>query len=218
MMVDWKNVVIAVSIVILGCVFVLAPQLSKGSGGELPACRTLEDDGRIEIGDSHVTIDDRSPPREIVKLPAMTTGEVEQLLASQKLCRMALNDLPQPYIIALDYVYLDGKVYFHFADYGRKMDLISRNPQVSVQIDNFCAGAPDFDTITLMGELEKVTDQEEKGIVAKALISSVNERGGERNVAARHGLKSLDVNSLTSQPSAIYRLDVSDYIALRSPG
>jgi nitroimidazol reductase NimA-like FMN-containing flavoprotein (pyridoxamine 5'-phosphate oxidase superfamily) len=160
----------------------------------------------------------RSTHKDIVKLPALAGEEVETLLGSQKICRMALNDDPQPYIIALDFLYIDGRLYFHFADYGRKMDMIQRNPGVSVEVDNFCEGAPEFHTITLMGRLDKVTDKSEMAKVAKALIDTVKARGGKKNVAVRHGLKTLTAKALTSPPSAIYRLNVSDYVALKSPG
>ena len=155
---------------------------------------------------------------DIVKLPAMSGDEVESLLESQTICRMALNDIPQPYIIALDYVYLDGKLYFHLADYGLKMNLIKSDPHVSVEIDNFCDGARDYETITLMGELRSVMDKTEKMNAVKALIGSVKARGGEKNVAARHGLRSLDQDTLASPSSPLYCLTVSDYVALKSPG
>ena len=152
---------------------------------------------------------------EVYRLPAMTGEQVEQLLAAQKICRMAFNDDPHPYIIALDYIYMDGRLYFHFADYGRKMYLIDNHPDVSVEIDNFMEGANHFDTITLMGRLQKITDKAEKDRCIKALIDSVKARGGEKNVAARHGLGALDPEAFSP---TFYRLDVQDYVALRSPG
>jgi uncharacterized protein len=160
-----------------------------------------------------------SPPsthREIVRLPALTDNEVEDLLASEKICRMALNDDPQPYIIALDYLYLDGKLYFHLADYGRKMEMIKRDPHVSVEIDNFCNSTGDFATITLMGQIKRVTNKAEKVKAAEALIGTVKARGGKKNVAMRHGFKSMDVDAITSPPSTLYRLEVCDYVALKS--
>jgi len=43
-----------------------------------------------------------SGQQETVRLPEMTSAEMEDLLSSQKICRMALSDKPWPYIIALD--------------------------------------------------------------------------------------------------------------------
>jgi hypothetical protein len=159
-----------------------------------------------------------STQENVVKLPEMSSDEIEDLLSSQKICRMALNDRPQPYIIALDYVYLDGEMYFHFADYGRKMDLLGKDPNVSVELDNFCEGAPDFETITLMGRLARVTDRAEKERAAQALLSSATARGGSGNVAVRHGFESLDKSTLASPRSALYRLEAHDFVALKSPG
>lgn len=148
----------------------------------------------------------------------MTGDEIERLLQSQKICRMAMNDTPQPYIIALDYVYIDGDLYFHFADYGRKMELIKKNPNVSIELDNFCEGATSFETITLMGRLEKVTSPEEKKKAAEALFSSANVRGGPGNLAVRHGFESLDLKTLVSPRSALYRLDAQGFVALKTSG
>ncbi|OPY28051.1 MAG: Pyridoxamine 5'-phosphate oxidase [Methanocella sp. PtaU1.Bin125] len=159
-----------------------------------------------------------SGQQEIVKLPEMSSEEIEHLLSSQKICRMALNDRPQPYIIALDYIYDDGEMYFHFADYGRKMDLIKNDPHVSVEVDDFCAEVPNFSTITLMGELVKVTSKAEKERAARDLRDTAEQRGGAKNVAARHGFTDLDMETLTSRRSAVYRLEARDYVALKSPG
>jgi uncharacterized protein len=158
-----------------------------------------------------------SGQQDIVKLPEMTPAEMERLLSEQMICRMALNDEPWPYIIALDYIYSDGEMYFHFADYGRKMDLIAKDPNVSVEVDNFCNDTPSFSTITLMGRLAKVTDSDEKKMAAIALRDSAEERGGAKNVAARHGFNDLDIKTLTSRKSAVYKLEADTFVALKSP-
>lgn len=159
-----------------------------------------------------------SGQQSVVKLPVMTPEETEHLLSSQKICRMALNDRPWPYIIALDYVYTDdGEMYFHFADYGRKMDLIKEDPNVSIEIDNFCSDTSSYCTVTIMGRLIKVTKSAEKENAARALMDTAGERGGAMNVAARHGFSSLDMDTLTSRKSAVYRLEASDFVALKSP-
>jgi uncharacterized protein len=158
-----------------------------------------------------------SGQQEIIKLPEMTPAEMERLLSEQKICRMALNDEPWPYIIALDYVYADGEMYFHFADYGRKMDLIAKDPNVSVEVDNFCSGESSYCTITVMGRLARVTEPAEKEMAAKALRNNADERGGARNVAARHGFNNLDMATLTSRKSAVYKLEADTFVALKSP-
>jgi hypothetical protein len=65
---------------------------------------------------------------------------------------------------------------YHFADYGRKMDLINNDPNVSV--DNPCAETPDFCTITLMGQLTKVTSS--RGRSRQAPRYTADQRVGRR--------------------------------------
>lgn len=48
------------------------------------------------------------------------------------------GDMDYPYAVPIGYVYHDGKIYFHCAKSGHKIDAIKRNPKVS-----FCVVAQD---------------------------------------------------------------------------
>lgn len=158
-----------------------------------------------------------TPSKEVFKLPAMSKEETDALLKSQRICRMALNDSPHPYIIPLDYVYMDGKLYFHFANYGRKVELYRRDPHVSVEIDKYNDDITDYRSVTLMGRLADVKDKNEKEKAAQALLNSIMARGGAGRVAARHGFDCMDHDVLMSSGSLLLRLDVDDTVALKSP-
>ena len=147
----------------------------------------------------------------------MSDEEVRELLESQRICRMAFNDNPQPYIIPLDYVYVNGRMYFHFANYGRKLELYRKSPYVGVEIDSYNADVTSYRSITLMGKLSPVTDPGERERAARALLNSVDLRGGSGNVAARHGFTGMDPKTLSSVDSVLLRLDVTDSIGLKSP-
>jgi len=108
-------------------------------------------------------------------------------------------------------------MYFHLADYGRKMDLIADDPNVSVEVDNFCGDKSPFCTISLMGRPKKVTSKAEREKTAQALLDTANERGGMKNVAARHGVTSLNMDTLTSRNSVVYKLEADAFVALKSP-
>jgi len=159
----------------------------------------------------------QSGGHEVYRLPSMSKAEVDRLLKHGRICRMALNDSPQPYIIPLDYVYVNGKLYFHFADYGKKMELFKKDPHVSVEVDRFNDGITEYESVTLLGTLVKVTDTIEKKVASGALISTIDNRGGEKNVAARHGYEEMDEKALVAPGSVVLRLDVNDFIALKSP-
>jgi nitroimidazol reductase NimA-like FMN-containing flavoprotein (pyridoxamine 5'-phosphate oxidase superfamily) len=155
---------------------------------------------------------------EVYRLPSMTDEETDTLLRSQRICRMALNDRPQPYIIPLDYVYMDHKMYFHFANYGKKIQLFDNDPHVSVEVDKYNEDVSKYCSVTLMGRLVKVSDQQEKNRVSEALLNRIDAGGKESNVAARHGYEKLNDKTLSSSSSLLFRLDVDQYVALKSPG
>lgn len=122
----------------------------------------------------------------MLRLPSMSKREVEELLKNSRIFRLAFNDMPQPYIIPLDYVYMNGKMYFHFAGYGKKMSLFKKDPHVSVEVDRYNDNIKEYESVNLMCTLAKVTDIWEKMAASKKLLESIS-RGGEKNVAARHG-------------------------------
>jgi nitroimidazol reductase NimA-like FMN-containing flavoprotein (pyridoxamine 5'-phosphate oxidase superfamily) len=130
---------------------------------------------------------------------------------------MALNDEVRPYLICLDYVYTGGKMYFHFADYGRKMDLIRKDPNVSVELDSYNKGVTKYQNATFMGKLGLVTDAAEKKRAAAALVKAIRPPTGAKKVAARHGYPELDESLFASSGSILMRLDVEEYVALKSP-
>ncbi|HTX43856.1 MAG TPA: pyridoxamine 5'-phosphate oxidase family protein [Methanocella sp.] len=159
----------------------------------------------------------QGPGQEVYRLPSMSGQEVDRLLRGGRICRMAFNDRPWPYIIPLDYVYVNGKMYFHFADYGKKMELFKKDPHVGVEVDRFNGDVTEYESVTLMGTLAKVTDPGEKKTASRALLETMESRGGEKNVAARHGYEKLDPGTLSSEGSMVLRLDVADHVALKSP-
>ena len=59
-------------------------------------------------------------------------AETIEILRSCTAGVLALSgDYGYPYAVPLSYVYVDGKLYFHFAKEGHKVDSINRNDKVS---------------------------------------------------------------------------------------
>jgi nitroimidazol reductase NimA-like FMN-containing flavoprotein (pyridoxamine 5'-phosphate oxidase superfamily) len=61
------------------------------------------------------------------------------LLAKGKVCRLAMADGNQPYVVPLNYgyEYAEGvlTLYFHGAGEGKKIDILKKNPQACFEID-----------------------------------------------------------------------------------
>jgi uncharacterized protein len=69
--------------------------------------------------------------------------QIESLLQSGLVCRLALHDGDYPYIVPLNYGYAEGCLYFHCAPEGKKLDLIRQNPRVGFEIEPLHQIIPD---------------------------------------------------------------------------
>ncbi len=66
---------------------------------------------------------------------ADTTGtlsrqQMEAILKDEVIGYLGLAQNEQPYVVPLNYAYLDGKILFHCALEGKKLDYLRPNPQV----------------------------------------------------------------------------------------
>lgn len=155
----------------------------------------------------------------IFKLPKMTKQEMWKLIRRQKLCRIAFKGTEYPYMAPFQYVVLDGALYFHFTDYGKKMKLIENDKQVCVEIEEYKEDLSDYSFIVLSGTLKVVSDQQERNIALKKLAEE-GESKLSPNFLPAHGFKKEDGwSSLTSDNSlVVIKLEnVAQEIGLKSP-
>ncbi|UCH30962.1 MAG: pyridoxamine 5'-phosphate oxidase family protein [Candidatus Bathyarchaeota archaeon] len=124
----------------------------------------------------------------MVKLPKMATSEIEKLLQEQMLCRIAFKGDKYPYMAPFQYVLMDGSLYFHFTDYGKKMKLLEKDKRVCVEIEKYRPDLSEYNFVVLRGELEVVSDPQER---AKAIdcIAEEGQRKLSTNFLAAHGFK-----------------------------
>jgi nitroimidazol reductase NimA-like FMN-containing flavoprotein (pyridoxamine 5'-phosphate oxidase superfamily) len=56
--------------------------------------------------------------------------EMEAILLEETVGYLGLSVKGQPYVVPLNYAYVEGKILFHCALTGKKLDYIRKNPQV----------------------------------------------------------------------------------------
>jgi hypothetical protein len=61
--------------------------------------------------------------------------EIEDILRQSTVCRLALADEGNPYIVPLCFGYDAGTLYFHSASAGKKFDLLKKNRNVCFEFD-----------------------------------------------------------------------------------
>ena len=105
---------------------------------------------------------------------------------------LALSDEGKPYSVPVNFVAMDGVIYFHGAKRGRKMSIISKNIKVSFSVvENYalipsffssteglaCPATQFFKSIIVDGEAEVVENREEKAKMFAALMQKLQPEG-----------------------------------------
>jgi len=154
-----------------------------------------------------------------VKMPRMSKSEVDKLINEQFLCRIAFRGRKQTYIAPFQYAVVNGKLYFHFTEYGKKMSFFKEESPVCVEIERYTSDFSEYEFVVLNGKLRLVEDFQEK----KLAIEKMAEVGKKRlssNFLAAHGFpKRSEWSSFTvDKPMFIVRLEyTTDAAGLKSP-
>ena len=60
---------------------------------------------------------------------------IEDILSNATVCRLALCENNQPYVVPLCFGYKDNTLYFHCAEQGKKLDILRKNNNVCFEVD-----------------------------------------------------------------------------------
>ena len=94
--------------------------------------------------------------------------EMTEVLKSSEVGRIALSDSSKPYIVPLNFLYQNGKIAFHCALGGKKLDIISKNPNCCFEVDEFMGEVSyhydslcnlDFDSVLVFGKARIENDE-----------------------------------------------------------
>lgn len=115
---------------------------------------------------------------------------VEELLAKCPVGRMAtIGEDGWPMVKPLNFVYRDGKIYFHSAREGEKIDHINRDSRVCFEVDlpiGYVRGAPGdpcraeylYQSVICRGRARLVSDDGERRAALAALMKKYQPEGG----------------------------------------
>jgi len=152
-------------------------------------------------------------------MPKMKENEIEKLVSEQFLCRIAFRGDLQPYIAPFQYVVVNGILYFHFTNYGKKMKFFRRGTPVCVEIERYTPNLSEYEFAVLTGNLKLVENREER----KKAIKKMAEAGKQKlspNFLVAHGFSqgsNWDVFN-AEKPILILKLDgVIEKTGLKSP-
>jgi len=155
-----------------------------------------------------------------VKLPKMSKAEINQLLSEQFLCRIAFGGKRAPYMAPFQYIFIDGMLYFHFTDYGKKIGLLEEGNPVCVEIERYTPNLGDYGFVVLIGKLQVVTDPQEKAKAIARMVEDAEAKGLSTNFLPAHGLpKDSNWSALKAEQIILIvkLVDVTEIVGLKSP-
>ncbi|HVN58693.1 MAG TPA: pyridoxamine 5'-phosphate oxidase family protein [Bacteroidales bacterium] len=139
---------------------------------------------------------------------------VSSIFESADVCRIGFADGNVPYIVTMNFGYDPagtGRLYFHCATEGRKMDMMKINNLVCFQLDTghllyggdkACGWGMRYKSIVGYGNLSVVSDQEEKLRGLNLLMDHYGAKGiynyDEKNLARTSVLR-LDITEISGK-------------------
>jgi hypothetical protein len=142
---------------------------------------------------------------------------IESILIKSDICRLGIIDSDTPYIVPLNYGYADGKLYFHSAARGRKIELLKQNNRVSFEIeyaseiikgDIPCNWTARYRSVMGTGSVEIIDD--EQGIIhgLNTIMSHYgnNQRNYDNAYLKRIVIIILSIESLSGKQSGEWGL------------
>ena len=152
-------------------------------------------------------------------MPKMNEKEIEKLISEQFLCRIAFRGVDSPYIAPFQYVVVDGSLYFHFTDYGKKMSFFKQKTPVCVEIERYTSNLSEYEFVVLYGNLELVENQEERRRVIVKMAELGKQQLSPKFLVAHGFPQGSDWSDFSiDQPILIIKLDdVKEKTGLKSP-
>ena len=114
--------------------------------------------------------------------------EIHEILEKGLVCRLGLYDGRYPYVVPLNYGYRDGRLYFHCAGEGRKIDILKINDRVCVEVDIDsrivrgdapCRWAAKYRSVIGFGRARIVDGETEKIAALEIIMAHYGGGGGE---------------------------------------
>jgi hypothetical protein len=97
--------------------------------------------------------------------------EMEAILAEAEVCRVAMLDGGEPYVVPLCYGFAGNAIWFHSAREGKKIALLTKNPRCCVEVEISGGPVPDprpcgwefrYKSVICTGTARIVEDHQEK--------------------------------------------------------
>ncbi len=96
---------------------------------------------------------------------------IQDILKGNTVCRIALSDRDEPYIVPMNYGYDGEYIYLHCAPEGQKMDILKKNNRICIEItdsielksaEKACSFSTKYRSVIGFGSVEEISGQTDK--------------------------------------------------------
>jgi len=131
----------------------------------------------------------------------------KEILAEAKFGTLALSHDNKPYSLPINFVQLDGNIYFHGSKKGRKINAIQNNQLASFSVvescsiidsdfsttDNLaCPATHFFKSVLIDGRIEFVEEYDEKVLMLSSFMKKLQPKGGHKPLSDRVYKKAIN--------------------------
>ena len=141
-----------------------------------------------------------------------------RLLKNKYLSRIAFKG-DYPYIAPFLYVFDGNFIYFLSTKYGKKVDLLKKDPQVAVEIEHYKSDMSQYRFVTLRGQINEVSDEGEKLKVREMFVEMIKDKNLSHKILAALGHSPEDPleSLLEEERSFVWKLvNVKEIVALKN--
>lgn len=158
-----------------------------------------------------------------ITLECTDQGRIDEFLNVSKTGYLGLADDSYPYVVPLNYVWMDGTIYFHGASEGRKVDILEKNPQacftVSADFGTMTHPVPAktdtaFMSVMIFGQAEKVENLDESVQAMQKMLDKYVPGYYEKLLASSHVDK---YRSSLGSKTAVYKIPAAELTAKENP-
>lgn len=133
----------------------------------------------------------------------LSFAECEEVLASEPRGVLAVHgENGYPYALPMDFIFLDGRLYFHSAKKGHKLEAIAKNDKVS-----FCVMDKGFRkdgqwplnirSVVIFGRIARLDDTEKAEVALRKLGLKYYPSAGEVEAEISRSMKNVEILELT---------------------
>lgn len=137
---------------------------------------------------------------------------IEAIINASLVCRLALSDGDQPYIVPLSFGYQDRILYFHSALEGKKIDILKKNNRICFEFDvntkiieaeKACKWGMKYQSVIGFGKAVLVENIQEKQKALNIIMNHYSDRNWQfpDKVIKKTAIIKIEIESMTGKHS-----------------